>query len=237
MGLSRKEKIRNIILIVLIIVLSLWLLNPFITDMLRPLRANIHIKKLELRTEERFADKIASGEIVDYSVDVIYSFDGEPDMFVVEIEYATDKEYYYGIDGAVDLYDFEASGLEESVSYSTKYEHIVGYIEDGRYVLNLVPYGEHFMQGRSIYSMSEIEGKKYYGSGVFAVEKEGILYHLIDYKCQWEAVGDSVEFHVHEKGKEKCNKLDYKQINHFKDEAMSKKLVYELKPSQKPIEY
>ena len=145
-----------------------------------------HIVRIEERTKERFEEEIASGELVSYNVDIVYAFyDNDPEYFLVELEYANEWE---------NLID---ENSPEYGTYTTKYKHLIGYIEGDNYWTGLYSYDD-FMDGRSSYRIFGYStAKKYYGGHIQAVEENGELITVFDRNCFHNSFGDRVEFHIH----------------------------------------
>ena len=133
-----------------------------------------HIQRLSARTEERFADYIESERLLDYEVELVYSFYNEdPEYFLIEIT-------YLGTDSHCQTNEF---GARECI---TRYAHAIGYLKNDEYYLGLNSYStsensqnelDGFIKDKSLWEIFDYdEGKKYYGSGVQAVQTdEGIL--------------------------------------------------------------
>ncbi len=158
-----------------------------------------HIARIEERTKERFEEEIASGELVSYNVDIVYAFyDNDPEYFLVELEYVNEWE---------NLID---ENSPEYGTYTTKYKHLIGYIEEDNYWTGLPGYSIEFMNGRSAYKLLGCEkSRKYYGGGVQAVERDGELIMIFDNDCLFNldnSYGYTVEFHLHDtsKGDDLC---------------------------------
>ena len=124
-----------------------------------------HIERIKERTEARFSKEIESGEIANYTVEIVYAFyDNDPEYFLVNLEYKNDFPVKHKTEGT-----------------RTKYKHFLGYIENDEYYTGINGYaGEKgdsmFTEGRNAYEVAGYgEAKKYYGNDVFAVEKEGAL--------------------------------------------------------------
>ena len=148
-----------------------------------------HIARIEERTKERFEEEIASGELVSYSVDIVYAFyDNDPEYFLVEIEYANEWE---------NLID---ENLPEYGTYTTKYKHLIGYIENDMYLVGIKGYDSGtnelpFMDGKSSYSLYEQRyERKYYGAGVQGVLVNGKIVKTADWSCLEYG---NVQFHSH----------------------------------------
>ena len=126
-----------------------------------------HIERIKERTETRFSKEIESGEIANYTVEIVYAFyDNDPEYFLVNLEY---KYPWHKLDWVGNPFE------------QTKYKHFLGYIENDEYYTGINGYsGEKgdsmFTEGRNAYEVAGYgEAKKYYGNDVFAVEKEGAL--------------------------------------------------------------
>ena len=221
-----------------------------------------HIERIKQRTKERFANEISSGEIVNFTVDIVHAFyDDDPEYFLVELEY---KDEWIG-KYANEYKWSNIAGLlpekpEEYVYYSTKYKHFLGKITNDWYhsgiwfyqkfntpwteeVLDEVWYMQEsyvkaresykdveFMDGRSAYSLCGYgDAKKYYGSGIMAIEKDEQIIKLFDFDCLQlyvnpyeERFDNSAEFHTHYNG-EKCKSFTEEVI----DESIHKELMSE----------
>ena len=126
-----------------------------------------HIQRISERTQTRFSKEIESGEIVNYTVEIVYAFyDNDPEYFLVNLEYAEEFEKYsYG----------------GELEYKTKYKHFLGFIENDEYYTGLYCYGGEngdamFIGGRNPYEVTGYgDAKKYYGANRFAVETENGL--------------------------------------------------------------
>ena len=133
-----------------------------------------HIQRLSARTEERFADYIESERLLDYEVELVYSFYNEdPEYFLIEIE-------YWGIDSSCQKN--EAGAIQSIIRYA----HAIGYLKNDEYYFGLNSYSmsensqnelDGFILDKSLWQIFDCdEGRKYYGSGVQAVQTdEGIL--------------------------------------------------------------
>lgn len=127
-----------------------------------------HIQRISERTQIRFSEKIESGAIVNYTVEIVYAFyDDDPEYFLVNLEYK---------------YPWRSLDVSGNLIYETKYQHFLGYIENDEYYAGLTGYtGEYgdsmFIDGRNAYEVIGYgTAKKYYGSDVFAVvTKDGLL--------------------------------------------------------------
>ena len=148
-----------------------------------------HIQRITERTQIRFSEKIESGAIVNYTVEIVYAFyDNDPEYFLVNLEYK---------------YPWRSLDVSGNLIYETKYQHFLGYIENDEYYTGLTGYtGEYgdsmFIDGRNAYEVAGCGGaKKYYGSDVFAVETKDGLLQIFDidnhsdvefdaFETQWE---------------------------------------------------
>ena len=55
-----------------------------------------HIQRISERTQTRFSKEIESGEIVNYTVEIVYAFyDNDPEYFLVNLEYAEEIQRFY----------------------------------------------------------------------------------------------------------------------------------------------
>lgn len=131
-----------------------------------------HVERIKERTKQVFQDDIQSGAIIDYSVEIVYAYyDEDPEYFLVEIEYANDWNGEYHTN--YPRYDDETL---TKIEYTTKYKHLIGFIENDMYKTGLRGYfGQDkaaFKDGKSCYELlGYANDKKYYGAGVFAVRK------------------------------------------------------------------
>lgn len=150
-----------------------------------------HIKRISAKTERNFAEELANSELVSYNVEIVYAYDGDPEYFLIELEYAEEWESIYMESGVT------------PISYSTKYRHLIGYIRSDKYFR----IGD-FREGRSSYRYyGYTDNKKYYnGDGIEAVEKEGQIIKLFDRVrcCSWYGDGISPEFHIHKDEENPC---------------------------------
>lgn len=133
-----------------------------------------HVQRIKDRTEGIFQDEIQSGAIVDYSVEIVYAFyDEDPEYFLVEIEYANEWDGVYHTN-----YPRYDDDTPMDVEYTTRYKHLIGFIENDTYKTGLHGYfGKDkaaFKDGKSCYDLLGYAGnKKYYGASMFAVESNG----------------------------------------------------------------
>ena len=136
-----------------------------------------HIQRLSARTEEHLSEYIEEKRLLHYEVELVYSFHhNDPEYFLIEIEYLSAK--YWGVD------DNGYAIWEEE----RRYAHTIGYIKNDEYYLGLNNYKrnksaddwcnlEGFILDKSLWQIFGYdEAKKYYGSGVQAVQTDkGIL--------------------------------------------------------------
>ena len=117
-----------------------------------------HIDRLIDYTENyHFYEEIENGEIVNYEVEVLYSFENHPKYYMIDIEYAEEK-------------DFTARGFADCKS---KYMHTVVQVIDDKYYFNEWSYF-WFLPGKNPYEYTGNDaGKKYFAEYVYAVEKDG----------------------------------------------------------------
>lgn len=139
-----------------------------------------HIVRIAELTEEIFAEEIQNGDVLDYHVEILYAFDGDPEFFLVELEYVG-KEYqgYYCMDSCVEK--------------EKRYRHYVGAICDDTYVTLL---GWHTRSG---YTVKALEDDKKYYSGFYGyqcVERNGEMLIIATDQC-FESDG-CIDCHVHE---------------------------------------
>ena len=155
-----------------------------------------HIERISKRTEERFAEQLQSGLLVSYSVNILYAFyDEDPEYFLIELEFDREWEGEY-------THPFSAT---TKYAYKTKYMHTIGFIWNDKYYLCLDRFGD-FVEGKSsYYYYGYSDSKKYYGSGVQAVEKDGQIVKLFSDLCISNGgVGVSAEFHTHYNENDPC---------------------------------
>ena len=122
-----------------------------------------HIERLIRYTEDyHFYEEIESGEIVNYEVEVLYSFENHPKYYMIDIEYAEEKDFTY-------------LGFE---NYRSKYMHTVVQVIEDKYYFNRWNYG-WFLPGKNPYEYTgNVEGKKYFAEYVYAVEKDGEIVQI-----------------------------------------------------------
>ncbi len=160
-----------------------------------------HIERISAKTKKRFAEKLQSGLLVSYSVDILYAFyDEDPEYFLIELEF--DREW----EGEYDIPNYgQDLDIPFHYTYKTKYMHTIGFICNDKYYLCLREYGD-FIDGQSSYRYyGYAENKKYYGSGVQAVEKDGQIVKLFSDLCiDNGGAGVSAEFHTHYNENDSC---------------------------------
>lgn len=137
-----------------------------------------HMSRIATRTEEKFAEEIVNGEIVNYEVEIVYAFyDHDPEYFLVELEYAKEFEWNYPkADGGF-------------ATCLTKYKHLIGYIIEDRYCVGLQDYdeGDGFIGGRSSYELCGFSNsKKYYERLTHGVETPEGFYKFSALHTSWE---------------------------------------------------
>lgn len=133
--------------------------------------ANEHWNRIMDRTKERFSRELANGEIINYTVEIVYSiYSHTPTYFMVELEYAEEFETEY--DNYVD------STLSGKIRGQTKWKHIIGIIGVEEYWIDQVAYPT-FVCGRNPYKVFGYENyKKYYCYFQHAVEIDGKLLRI-----------------------------------------------------------
>lgn len=150
-----------------------------------------HVERIRQRTAEKFEKEIVNQEIVDIHVEIIYAFyDNDPEYFLVEIEYA--REWI----NAYKNPDYSSSdeSSQEYIEYTTKYKHLIGFIENDKYKTGLMYY-DSFIDGRSSYSFYGYRSaKKYYGGLCQAVEIDGQIIELSNGECLRDGI---IENHSH----------------------------------------
>ena len=145
-----------------------------------------HVERIRKRTEERYAEEIESGELVDFEVEIVYAFyDDDPEYFLVEFEYAEEFWVRYGD--------------EKGTKYQTKYKHLIGFIQNDDYWLcAMINIYENY--GRSSFDVfGYSDAKKYYGHHIEAVALEnGKILQIYDGWFGGDALGSNpghLEFH------------------------------------------
>ncbi len=164
-----------------------------------------HIRRIEERTEAIFAEEIADETLVSYEVEILHSFyDDDPEYFLVEVEYAEEC-----IVGAYDNPNYSQTTENQEqpfIRYTTKYQHLIGFIISDEYYITKKNAREVFMNGRSGYALCEYpDNKKYCGGGTWkqGVEVDGQIVLTATTDCIRLHNGSSYEFHRHYKD-EKC---------------------------------
>ena len=123
-------------------------LSPFKTE----LTAEDHIAKIIERTEEKYAEQIADGRIKSYTVEILWSFDENPEYFLIDFD-----GYSY----------VHNDWPNETILVENAY--IVGYIENDKYYM----YYYYPKFEKSPFKKQNLENeKKYYGYTVMAVKKD-----------------------------------------------------------------
>lgn len=134
-----------------------------------------NIRNIKTRTEEIFRQELNTGLIVDYTVDILYAFDDDPEYFLIELTY---KKGYLGND-------------------QETYAHCIGYIQYTQYYVDLdfyeldtpiqssiVDVKETFRQGQSGYTLyASPEEKRYYYNGLHCVRRDGEIVVVQDLRC------------------------------------------------------
>ncbi len=118
------------------------------------------IERVAKRTEERFQEEITTGEIVNYYVEILYSFDNESEYFLVQLEFA------------------QSHNLNED-SWYQNYAYIIGFFCEDNLFIGLNDY-KHFNRGVNPYWFTHHSlHKKYYGAnGTHAVKEDGQIIGL-----------------------------------------------------------
>lgn len=155
-----------------------------------------HIERISARTREKYAEEIEEGIIIDFKVEILYAFyDNDPEYFLVELEYSLP------LHGAYTNHYTTSDGEKGDTRYTTKYKHIIGYIENDSYMTGIIYYAD-FMYGRSAYTVFGYnDSKKYYGGTVQAVEKDGKIVQIFDTQCLSVGV---IEFHSQKPAEGMC---------------------------------
>ena len=122
-----------------------------------------HIQKIQTRTEEIFAEDIASEKIEKIYVGIVYSFYTEdPEYFLVEITY---KNLFYGYQE------------HHNISYKTRYKTYLGMIYYDQYIDTLAT--DDFVDGPSVYKARGYgNSKKYFGFSTCGVEENGRIMQI-----------------------------------------------------------
>lgn len=174
-----------------------------------------HIEMLSTRTEKRFTEEIANGEIISYSIDILYAiYDDAPEYFLVELEYAKEWEGRYRNP------NHEENQTDEYITYKTKNKHLIGFIQNDEYYIGLDLYckkgkdfyncekdipTDGFLDGKSAYRLyGHEQSKKYYAMGEQAVERDSELIVLFSSDDMRLSDGTSPEFHVHQDKQDRC---------------------------------
>ncbi len=168
-----------------------------------------HVERITARTEEIFAEEIANGELIDYSVEIVYSiYQALPTFFLVELEYAKEWEVRYENPN-------NGENEEDFSYYQTRNKHFLGLIAWDEYYATLAgyPYNDHvtdgtdvkkaFMDGKSAYALSDYpNNKKYYGGRYQGVGVDNGIYLIATSECLDYKL-NSHEFHTHTENCEK----------------------------------
>lgn len=128
-----------------------------------------HIEKISAQTQELFAKELASGEIKNFFVDILYAFgDNDPEYFLIELELGV---------------EVQTVSTNFPQTYTTSFAHVIGFIENDEYFIGL-KYYQTFRAGKSAYTYFNFGSSlKYYGGGVQAVEQNGQIITLVTYNC------------------------------------------------------
>lgn len=180
--------------------------NYYLKDFSTQYTEKEHVQRITERTEEIFAEEIANGEIVDYSVEIVYSIYLDlPAFFLVELEYAKQWEKRY---------ENPNNGVNEEYFsyYQTRNKHFLGLIAWDEYYATLAgyTYNDHvtdgtdakkaFMDGKSAYALSDYpNNKKYCGGRYQGVGVDGGIYLIAESECLSYKL-NSYEFHTQHKG-------------------------------------
>lgn len=157
-----------------------------------------HIARIRDLTDKRFQYHLENMLIENIYVDIIYSlYTEKPLYFLVEIEYK--EAIVYG------TYCQD----NKNIDYSTKYKHVIGYIENNNYYLGLQDIGVDFIKCRSPYTYYEhFVNKKYYGDGVYAVKYNDSInaiftitqYYKSSYNVEYGATNENTERRILDNG-------------------------------------
>lgn len=171
-----------------------------------------HVERIKERTAEKFEQEITSGEIIGVHIEIVHAFyDNDPEYFLVELEFAQEimNRYVYEDDKCFEV--------------STKYKHVIGFIENDNYYIGLQGYdrtlNNHdeklygFVNGESSYHYyGYMAGKKYYGALVQGVMVENQIMQLADIDCLKKGM---IKSHYHS---DKCsngtiiNETEYEKL-------------------------
>ena len=143
-----------------------------------------HIERIKERTEKIFKKEILKTEIANIYVDIVHAFyDDDPEYFLIEIE------FYSEISGSyTNPYNFN-----EQIEYTTKYQHVIGFIKDDQYYVGLNDYSGNyasckgnFHSGESSYrAFGQPFGKKYYGCQTQGIYMEGEILMTSSRECSF----------------------------------------------------
>jgi len=123
---------------------------PFKTEF----TAEEHVANLIERTGEHYADWIAEEKITSFSVEIMWSFDENPEYFLVELEFKSDF-YFWGT--------------------TVERAYLTGYIENDLYY----KHSNTLVTDETPFKKQGYESeKKYFGGGVWAI-KEGEKFFCI----------------------------------------------------------
>ena len=78
-----------------------------------------HIERISLETEKRFTEFINSDDFHSYSVEILYSFAGYPEFFMVEFAYHRNIKN------------------DPIVIHPLNYNYVIGFIEDDEYYIGI----------------------------------------------------------------------------------------------------
>ena len=130
-----------------------------------------HVQRIMQRTEERFANEIATDKIKDIHVEIVYSYYTEdPEYFLVEIEY---NDFFTG--SLENPYYSDGDSLY--LSYTTNRKHLIGRINKDEYLI--YPWYSTFIDGPSVYSArGYADNRKYIFIYTYSVKSNGEVYDI-----------------------------------------------------------
>jgi hypothetical protein len=139
--------------------------KPFVSD----LTAEEHIADITKRTEEKYAEALEKGAIIDFWVYILWSFNEQPESFVVEFDGKSINDHVFYLPSG-DIVPDEAIVLDEK----TVYWQVLGYIGRGRDQYRLFQRNGYPSMGKSPVRKLGFENEKiYYNYHTWAVEKDG----------------------------------------------------------------
>ena len=127
-----------------------------------------HVQRLDARTKEIFANDIANGKIIDYKIDVVYSFsDDKPRFFIIELIHEKGFRLTQPSDD-----------VGEHLGFSSNYSYTIGLIDDTTYRI------KGFTQCQSPYSSTNnFDKKKYYSKDYYAYHDGENMIQICTFSC------------------------------------------------------